>query len=250
MTFSDAKLKKMVDAFFVCSWTDLEGTKGAGGSPRIKCGGTPVPQMRGSGYSNLQLCVYTPDLRLLHVVTGWISAGDLVWELSQALVTWDAVQAKPRTATNTVRRRQADIQRSYEGRPASKKKIPFQLATPTKRKWKQFAYGVSDRARRHSKKDRKVLTRFPYMPASKVTTERLTHRDSNGGFPGDGRVIDTSTMPGLDAVLARSAPMQGRRPPPWEEMSPERVQSIASALGVKAPKPAKTKRSKTKVRAS
>ena len=106
MTFSDAKLRKLIDTFFVCGWTNLEGTKGAGGSPRIECGGTPIPQMRGSGFSNLQLCVYTPDLRLIHVVTGWISPGDLVWELSQALVTWDAVQARPSTAASVVRRRQ------------------------------------------------------------------------------------------------------------------------------------------------
>lgn len=215
MTFSDPQVRSLLDAFFVCRWMNLDGDRSAGGSPRVVRWGTGSGSLRGTGYSNVQLCVYTPEGRLFHVLTGYISAGDLVWELCHALVTYDALRARAasRSARSVIHRRADAIQRAYEsiGREA---KHASRLVDKT----------PSPDERRHAKRDRKTLKKHAYARASDVTTRMLTRGNRAGGFGGDGELV-------LDSKARRMAGrVEVRRTPPWQAMSEDLRAAVRAVL--------------------
>ena len=217
MTFSDAKVRSLIDAFFVCRWINLEGDRSAGSSPRVLPQGGGSPSARGTGYSNVQICVYTPEGRLLHLLTGFVSASDLVWELCQALVTYEAIQQRPasRSARTVVVRRADQIQRELEGpRRAG--------ASSTRARPRRSVH-------RHARRDRKILKQHAHARVEDVKTRWLTRGNRAGGFSGNGLVVSDSkpkTLVGFAPVL---------RAPPWDAMPEALRVAVRAALSTPPP---------------
>ena len=238
MTFSDPKLRALLNDLFVCTWKDLEGDQRAGGSPRIAYGDPAFPSQRGSGYRNLQLVVFTPRGQMIHALSGWVPPADLRWELVQAWVTYDELVANPKNANTRLRKRQSAIQDAFVSKP--KRRTPRKSfgIQPGSSEKPFVPTEVSKVERRHAERDRTVVKRHPFADEAKVQTRWFRGGGAAAGFPGDGTPLrSTEDM----AQMARQIVPDRRLPMPWSDMSEDLAARVAKALGLEAP-PAERKR--------
>jgi hypothetical protein len=94
---------------FLCAWRSSEGDPEAGSSNRHACGTLAQDLHRGSGKANVQTLVLTPEGHIFYAMSGYVGPNDLLRELAEALKTWEQIQADPRHADVTVRRRMREI---------------------------------------------------------------------------------------------------------------------------------------------
>jgi len=232
VTFSDPQVRDLLKEFFVCTWRNLEGDPQAGGSPRIREGDAPLPLPRGSGYPNLQILIFTPDARLLHVMLGAIGAEDMKWGLAQALITHEAARAKPDSAKRVVSWRQDGIQEQLVGKKTRSASRGFRIQ-PGARKNTAATAAPSDRVRRHTARERKVVKRHPLAPEHKIQTRWLTEGNTGAGFARDGKILDAPE--GAYRRTRRVLPQRSVRPLPWADMPEDLRTRFAKALGVTPP---------------
>jgi len=233
VTLSDPDIRKILNAFFVCTWKNLEGDPQAGGSPRILPGGEAAPLPRGSGYPNFQLLIFTPDARLLHAVIGAIDARDLKWALAQALITYDAVKARPRTARQVVVWRQDRIQEQIEGKQAKAKTRGFRIPSASKKRTQAGTDKPTRAYRRHAARERRILKRHPLALERQIKTHWLTEGNKSAGFAGNGKILKPPRS-GKRTAAAKT-PRVPQPPRPWPKMPAGLRERFAEALGVTAP---------------
>ena len=85
MTFSNSKVRDLLNKRFTCTWINTEGDPNAGASfahaPK-----DPAPTcIRGNGEHNIQILVMTPEREIFHVLAGYIEPDDLRRERNFAL---------------------------------------------------------------------------------------------------------------------------------------------------------------------
>lgn len=119
VSFSHAPLRRLLDSQFVCSWRNIEGDPNAGASFAHDPESNPGFCTRGNGNHNIQFLIMTPDERLVHAVSGFISGTDLQKELNWARETWKQVSRKPTEEEQRVALAEAHRARAEEIRASS-----------------------------------------------------------------------------------------------------------------------------------
>lgn len=88
VSFSDSRVRKLLNEEFVCLRLNTRGDPTAGESfshaPRDSAG----PCLRGNGRQNVQILFLTPDGEIFQVLTGFVGPDDLHSELQFALATY------------------------------------------------------------------------------------------------------------------------------------------------------------------
>ena len=130
---NNKKVRKLLEKEFHLAWVNLEGDPDAGKSNRHATKDKAIPLMRGTGRSNVQMLVLTPDGRILHAMSGYIPPKDLEWELEQALKTWASVRDAEEQAVNVVKARQKKIQAASRARTKQPKGSWIDRITATDR---------------------------------------------------------------------------------------------------------------------
>lgn len=100
VSFSKAPVQTKLENEFLCSYTDITGTKNTGKSFKHAPQDAPGSCGRGAGRQNVQTIFLTPRGKIFHVATGYLSSDDLMGELEFASSTYDAIQdSNPQQAT-------------------------------------------------------------------------------------------------------------------------------------------------------
>lgn len=84
VTFSNDKVRKVLNDDFVCCYTDTTGDPTAGASFKHAPNELPGPCGRGAGRQNVQTIFTTPDGEIFHVAAGYVSPEELLDELKFA----------------------------------------------------------------------------------------------------------------------------------------------------------------------
>ena len=116
-----ARLKK----HYVCAWDNTEGERNAGGSFAHPPSDPPPQCIRGNGEHNVQMLFLTPDLNLLHAVSGYVSGSELVREIDFASGLWEQVK---RLRTNSARQHVVARAHQQAMRDLSKREFSGPLA--------------------------------------------------------------------------------------------------------------------------
>ena len=98
-------MQKLIQKNFRCSWENITGDPDAGKSNWHETREKAKTLHRGTGRSNVQMVVLTPNGRLLHAVTGYIQPKELLFELEQALRSWEVVKEAATTAELVLQRK-------------------------------------------------------------------------------------------------------------------------------------------------
>lgn len=81
----DKNVASTLNGKFVCAWKNIDGETTCGGSFAHELTDKPGFCQPGDGEHNTQLCVFTPDGRLLDVMAGYQTPADLKAELEWAI---------------------------------------------------------------------------------------------------------------------------------------------------------------------
>jgi hypothetical protein len=90
VSFSSAKVRRLLNDRFVSCRLNTEGEPSAGESFAHAPKDPPGPCLRGNGEHNIQILTLTPDGELLHVLAGFVGPDELAAELEFALATYKA----------------------------------------------------------------------------------------------------------------------------------------------------------------
>ncbi len=90
VTFSTPKVNKAMNEHFVNTFSNTEGDPTAGQSIRHSPDEQAGTCTRGNGQQNVQTIFMTPDEEILHTVTGYIDADELLNEMDFALRLFNA----------------------------------------------------------------------------------------------------------------------------------------------------------------
>lgn len=107
----DQGVQKVLGEKFVCSWKNIEDEGICGSSYAHEPTEKPGACQPGDGEHNTQLCVWTPDGRLLDVMAGYQTPELLIDELKWA---WDTVRPIGLDANASVEDRKARIAKEFE----------------------------------------------------------------------------------------------------------------------------------------
>lgn len=109
VTFSNDRVKQVLNNEFVCCYTDTTGDPTAGASFSHRPDEQPGPCGRGAGRQNVQVIFMTPDSEIFHVATGFLEPDDLLDELAYARELFETL---PKNGPS----RQQTVVRSHESR--------------------------------------------------------------------------------------------------------------------------------------
>ena len=98
VSFSNAKVQKLLNENFVCSFENSKGQRSTGSSFSHKPSDPPGPCSRGVGKQNVQLFFITANAEIFHVLTGYVGPEDLIREITFAIMVHKAMQARPSRA--------------------------------------------------------------------------------------------------------------------------------------------------------
>lgn len=84
VTFSDDRVRRVLNNEFVCCYADTTGDPTSGASFSHAPDDQPGPCGRGAGRQNVQVIFMTPASEIVHVATGFLEADDLLEEIAYA----------------------------------------------------------------------------------------------------------------------------------------------------------------------
>ena len=102
VSFSDDRVQATFNKDFVCCFTNTQGDPSAGASFSHAPSDAPGPCGRGAGRQNVQTIFLTPDNKIFHLATGYMSAKDLLDEAAFAKQVYKAIQRSPKRGRQTV----------------------------------------------------------------------------------------------------------------------------------------------------
>lgn len=186
-------MHKLLAKNFRMSWLNLEGDPDAGKSNEHDPKDPARTLGRGTGRSNVQVLILTPSGRLLHVVTGYCTPKELLWELQQALASWKAVKEAAVTVElsdqqSALVTRQTRIGAGYK---------------------KSIARGKHGWFLANAQRDRKVVRSFPLIHAGNLSTRMIT--GTSGGHFGYGTGSDGTSTPRRGRETAAEKRINKRR---------------------------------------
>lgn len=92
VSFSDNKVRSLLNRQFVNTYTNTHGDPTAGKSIKHRPNESPGPCLRGNGKQNVQTIFMTPDGEIFHVATGYQSSEDLLEESKFAINLFKGIQ--------------------------------------------------------------------------------------------------------------------------------------------------------------
>lgn len=174
MSLKNLEVHNLLAKHFVCAWRNTEGDPDAGESNRHPCGSQAVELRRGIGKANVQTLVLTPDGRIIHAVSGYIGARDLLWELENALHTWhqlrgieglDTARTIVRKRIHEINKGEADERELLQGkRKADSDPVTIRRKGRLLSSWAQAVVRT----------DRAFVSEHPLMPIEDFRTRMLT----------------------------------------------------------------------------
>ena len=213
VSFSDDRVRKLLNEEFICLRLNTRGDPTAGESfshaPRDPAG----PCLRGNGRQNVQVLFLTPEGEIFHVLTGFVGPDELQTELKWALAAYDKI-AEPSDDRKAVIREahreylrtagfsDAEIERSTGGFPQL-----FAGAAPSFSADADgaltFGRALEGIARNQMLADHRFAIEHPLLPISRFKPETLV---------GSGKSFFGSTSFGVaPGYSARRVQGRGRR---------------------------------------
>ena len=108
VTFSTPKIQDTINDHFVALTTNIAGTELAGDSIVHSPSDQPGSCVRGNGRQNVQTIFLTPDLRVMHAVTGFVSPEELYEEMEFVAAIKKQMDDNPESEAKTVREMHRD----------------------------------------------------------------------------------------------------------------------------------------------
>lgn len=93
VSFSDAKVQNALADNFLCTLTNTQGLDSTGKSFSHSPQEPPGPCGRGAGRQNVQTIFLTPEGKMFHVATGFLSPNDLLEEIRFASRTFNTLKS-------------------------------------------------------------------------------------------------------------------------------------------------------------
>jgi hypothetical protein len=137
----DKAVSKTVNEKFVCAWKNIEGEVTCGGSYAHEVTDKPGVCMTGDGEHNTQICVFTPDGKLLDVMAGYQMPADLAAELEWA---WKELRPLAALEKSSDEVKKGMLQRAIDSRLSKTKNFTTQMDQKYLREhvldsWTQFS---------------------------------------------------------------------------------------------------------------
>lgn len=106
VSFSNPQLQQALNNEFLCFFTDTTGEPTAGSSFKHSPRDTAGPCGRGAGRQNVQTIFMTPDEKIFHVSSGFLSGEDLLAEAKVAKAIFDQLRDSQRDQKELVQHAQ------------------------------------------------------------------------------------------------------------------------------------------------
>ena len=103
VSFSNDKVRDLLNGEFVNTFSNTTGDPTAGKSIWHDPSDSPGMCIRGNGKQNVQTLFLTPQGKIFHAATGYLSADDLVDEIEFAQNLFSEIKGTPGSAKNLVR---------------------------------------------------------------------------------------------------------------------------------------------------
>ncbi len=102
VSFSNAQVQEVLNRDFACSYRNIKGEPTSGESFKHSPNDPPGPCGRGAGRQNVQTVFMTPDNKIFHVMTGFLSTEDLLSELNYAQNLFAKMERRPSSAQEAI----------------------------------------------------------------------------------------------------------------------------------------------------